>query len=153
MKKYYLTINYLVTLKILGQSVCFKNCFFKCWGNSEILYEFKGIATIKKILILLLLPQVTASSTTVGPFTKPRKNSSRFNSFKDLTKTKIFSWKLNHPIYLPFINISSLEMSFQLISISLFLTPHLLLHLVSWSNALMKMIFSAGPQLGIIKFD
>ena len=69
-------------------------------------------------------------------FIKSRKKSFRFSSSKRLTK--IFSWKLNYPIYSPFINIFFFEMSFQLILSPLFLKPHPT-HLISWSNMLIKM--------------
>ena len=34
-----------------------------------------------------------------GPFKKLRKKSYHFNSFKQITKTRTFSWMLNHLIY------------------------------------------------------
>ena len=67
----------------------------------------------------------------------PEKAHPEYWRVKRLTKTTVFSRKLN---FLE--NISFLEKSFQLILSPLFLKPRPFHHSVSWSNMLIKMKFS-----------
>ena len=81
----------------------------------------------------------------------PEKVHTIYCKVKRLTKTAIFSQKLDHFIYSLFFNISFLEIIFKLILRLLFLKPQTLPHSVSWSNTLIKIEFSKqGPHLDII---
>ena len=58
------------------------------------------------------------------------KESYYVNSAKYLAKTIILSWKLNHSIYLLFINIVFLEMSFKVILNPIFIKNMIIYNLI-----------------------